>query len=244
MRAAGAARPAGRSGSCSGRCGPAGLRRWSRPSGCSLATFGGDVVAVEGPDDFAGGVDDVDPEVVLRLGAADRVAEAGVAEAEVEGLARASFRRRRGSARRRWARVAGVPVGLPAAAGCRPGWAAPPRRRGGARGKAASAARPARNMHDLPPTRPGVRLLRTACPLFRSPAELAVGLALKEMRYGRFRPIRPWRPATVPAVPPLPSGCPDGIRHCWRGSIDTAAASRSADGYHPRPLGASARLFL
>jgi hypothetical protein len=36
-----------------------------------------------------------------------------------------------------------------------------------------------------------ISLSRNASPLFRSPAELAVGLALKEMRYGSIRPIRP-----------------------------------------------------
>ena len=38
--------------------------------------------------------------------------------------------------------------------------------------------------------RPGRGLLAN-CSLFRWPAELAVGLALKELRYGRVRPIRP-----------------------------------------------------
>jgi len=38
---------------------------------------------------------------------------------------------------------------------------------------------------NLIPANQGLALLAT-CPLFRSPAELAVGLALKEMRYDLF----------------------------------------------------------
>jgi len=56
--------------------------------------------------------------------------------------------------------------------------------------------------------------LRATCPLFRSPAELAVGLALKEMRYGqcfvRFAPGT----CKVPAVPPLPSAARLGFGYC------------------------------
>ena len=50
------------------------------------------------------------------------------------------------------------------------------------------------------------------------------------MRYGPFSSDSPLRPASVSAVPPLPFGCPDGIRHCWRGSI-----GRSADRWLSSP---------
>jgi large subunit ribosomal protein L13 len=63
-----------------------------------------------------------------------------------------------------------------------------------AAGAAEQARRTASAIIDINPPSQGLApaLLRATCPLFRSPAELAVGLALKEMRYGltfvRFAP--------------------------------------------------------
>ena len=183
--------PAGRSGSCTCRCGP-GRPSFVVPSQRMPAgTFGGDVVAVEGLDDRAGGVDDVDLQVVLGLAAADRVAEAGEAEAEVEGLARRRFRgdEAEGAGAGGGARRSGGAAR--AAAGCRSGWGRrrPSPRRAAPR-EPSSATMANMQIFAASPSL-AIPLLRTASPLFRSPTELAVGLALKEMRYGRFRPIRP-----------------------------------------------------
>ena len=49
------------------------------------------VFPVEGLDDFASGVDDLDLEIVFGLGAADREGQLGIAVAEVEGLVRGRF---------------------------------------------------------------------------------------------------------------------------------------------------------
>jgi hypothetical protein len=74
---------------------------------------------------------------------------------------------------------------------------------------------------DIEPPSQGLApaLPPTTYPLFRSPAELAVGLALKEMRYGltfvRFAPGT----CKAPTVPPLPSAVRLGFGCCWRGSI-------------------------
>src|SRR5690606_30976576 len=61
-----------------------------------VADVRGEVLAVEAADDFADAVDDVDADVVLGLVAAQLVAEAGVAEAVVEGLARLRLGREEG----------------------------------------------------------------------------------------------------------------------------------------------------
>src|SRR5262249_48191464 len=82
--------------------------------------FRGDVFPVEGLDHFAGRVDDVDAQVVLRLGAADRVLDAGIAESEVEGLARGGGgggQRQRAGARRRGGRPGSAARRRRAAAG-------------------------------------------------------------------------------------------------------------------------------
>ena len=84
--------------------------------------------------------------------------------------------------------LTGAPTGL-GAEGVLPGDGAPPVvaeatppvvRRIAATAAISFATVPHRNL-ELPATGP----------LFPSPAELAVGLALKEMRYGPIRPIRP-----------------------------------------------------
>src|SRR3954454_15256303 len=77
----------------------------------------------------------------------------------------------------------------------------------------------------------------TAQPLFRSPAELAVGLALKELRYGSTSSDSPLRPATVPSVPPLPSGVRTGF------GIAGAAVYRPRWLLSPGRAGSSAWLF-
>jgi large subunit ribosomal protein L13 len=89
--------------------------------------------------------------------------------------------------------------------------------------------------------------LRTTCPLFRSPAELAVGLALKEMRYGSFF-VR-FAPGTckAPAVPPLPSDGRTGFGYvyvCWRGSIDSIPAAELVRAYLIRRLSSRSRWDL
>jgi large subunit ribosomal protein L13 len=62
--------------------------------------------------------------------------------------------------------------------------------------------------------------------LFRSPAELAVGLALKEMRYGPIRPIRPGDlQRSLRFLRSRPAG-PVGIRHLL------GRQYRGEDGYH------------
>jgi hypothetical protein len=75
------------------------------------------------------------------------------------------------------------------------------------------------------PANQGLALLPATCPLFPLPAELAVGLALKEMRYGLFRPIRPWNLQRflrfLRSHPPVRLG----LGTYWRGSIDTGAAT-------------------
>jgi len=45
------------------------------------------------------------------------------------------------------------------------------------------------------------------------PAGLAVGLALKELRYGHISPIRPW--GGFPCGSPAPRACGSGIRQVW-----------------------------
>jgi hypothetical protein len=60
-------------------------------------------------------------------------------------------------------------------------------------------------------------------PLFLAPTGLAVGLALKEVRYGVL-PIRPW--ARGPLVPPLPPHRGGGIRQVFpmRGTLSRSGA--------------------
>src|SRR4051794_14835314 len=74
------------------------------------------------------------------------------------------------------------------------------------------------------------------CPLFLRPAELAVGLALKELRYG---PIRPTRPGDLPrpkTFPPPPAGDAGGDSAMWRGSIEPAPVDPGTPGSGGRGL--------
>ena len=77
----------------------------------------------------------------------------------------------------------------------------------------------------------------TACPLFRSPTELAVGLALKEMRYGSCSSDSPPRPArSLRFLRPLPA-MPVGTRRFL------ARQYRARDGYDPAAAPGSLRGF-
>ena len=92
------------------------------------------------------------------------------------------------------ASVAGAPVALGGAGGPPAGVGAPPVAIAAAALPGRIASRAAAATVNAMPAKLGraLELLGTTLPLFRPPAELAVGLALKESRYGRFRPIRPW----------------------------------------------------
>ena len=119
------------------------------------------------------------------------------------------------------ASAAGAPAGAGGRGGLPAGVGAPPVSAAAGVGKACEEHR-RQGANPIPAGRcPAPVLLRATCPLFRSPAELAVGLALKEMRYGPVRPIRPWDlQGSLRFLRSRPVG-PGGIRHCWRGSIDT-----------------------
>ena len=88
------------------------------------------------------------------------------------------------------ASLAGVPVGLPAGAGAAVVLAAPPVVATALAAKQSDSSNAAEIVTKTP-AHQGRGLLLATCPLFPSPTELAVGLALKEMRYdlfGRFAP--------------------------------------------------------
>ena len=133
---------------------------------------------------------------------------------------------RSGSACRRSALGPACRCGWAGEGRCRSGVGAPPVSAGA--GVAKQARKTASAIIDIdPPSQgPAPALLRATCPLFRSPAELAVGLALKEMRYGPSSSDSPLGPARVPAVPPLPSAVRLGFGYCWRGSIELRPGQR------------------
>src|SRR4051794_34195209 len=200
----------------------------------ALRRVGGDVFAVEGPDHFpARAVDDVDADVVERLVAAQREPEGRVAVAEVEGPFRSRFGGEQGQRP-----GAGIGRGGPSAA-CRRRRAAAGRRRaagrgGGDRGAGEQQRQGRQDRYRAGHRGPETALLSHSWPLSRSPAELADGLALKESRYGTVRPIRP-RDLLASTVPPLPPGCPNGIRHLL------ARQYRPQARYYPPAASASPR---
>ena len=112
------------------------------------------------------------------------------------------------------ASVEGVPVALGGAGGPPAAVGAPPVAIAATALAGRIANRAATTTVNAMPVHLGRALdvLGTKLPLFRPPAELAVGLALKESRYGRFRPIRPRDLQRSLRFPRSHLDCPDGIR--------------------------------
>ena len=250
-RATGACRPAGRSGSCSGRCG-AGLafavvavpadadrrRPGRRRCGRSCLTTSPAASTTSIRRSFCGWLL---PIVVAQA--------AGSGRRSRRTCAAWSAAETRLSVPALGASAAGAPVAARRGRGLPAGVGAPPVVAAAARGEAGAAATAMRLSISIP-AKPGRApvLLRTTCPLFRSPAELAVGLALKEMRYGPCSSDSPLGPATVPAVPPLPSGWPGRdsalLARQYRATTPRDGRMPSGGGYHPGPRGALRAVFL
>ncbi len=112
------------------------------------------------------------------------------------------------------ASVAGVPVALGGAGGPPAAVGAPPVAIAAAALPGRVASRAANATVKMMPANLGraFAVPGTTLPLFRPPAELAVGLALKESRYERFRPIRPRDLQESLRFPRSHPDSPDGIR--------------------------------
>src|SRR5262249_1563328 len=122
--------------------------------------------------------------------------------------------------------------------GALPGVTAPPVSAAAAAGKASASATPNATITDLTPGRRPGPLLRATGPLSRLPAELADGLALKELRYGRqFAPIRPRDlPGPLGSSTPIRKPGRDSALLARQHTVRTCAIwdlSPARTGYHP-----------